>query len=166
MKNLILLGGLFQLFICCEVKYSEKKINDIPPKTFPKQIGLINDYEGVFTKDQNAALKKILYDLKLNEKKEIIIIAVASFAPYNDFQDYIVDLGNNWRIGVENKNTIIIAFSKKNRKVALSIAENTENLSQEKSMKIMSEIIIPEFKEGRYFEGINKGVSSFETLWH
>lgn len=164
--SIFLIIATLQLFISCEVKYKESSFADNKEvNLFPKRLGLLNDFENVFTKEQNFELNKVLSDFEVNSKKHIIIASTSTFLPYDDFQKYTIDLAKNWDIEGDNDgNTILIVFSKEHRKIGLSVASGVQ-IKDEKVQKIISEILLPDFKENNYYSGTKKGILELIKVW-
>lgn len=153
-----------QILLSCETKNKEDVSLSIQDsiKAFPKQIGLLNDFESIFTVEQKQELKNILSDFKAIKGKQVIIVSVEAYQPYNDFKEFTVDLGNDWKLSY----AVLIVFSKEKRKIALSITDDVTDLSGTEGQRIVSEMIIPSFKDDNYYEGIKKGVQEFIAKWH
>ena len=134
---------------------------------FPKQIGYVNDYENVFTNEQISELENIIRDYEKKTTNEICVVSLKSIEPYNDISLYATELANNWGIGKSEKdNGLIILFSKSLRSIRISTGYGTEKiLTDEKCKKIIDEIIIPEFKKGKYHSGIKNGIMELIAEW-
>jgi uncharacterized protein len=135
--------------------------------TFPKSIGIINDYGQIFTESQRLELSKILYDYDMETTRQIVVITVDSITPYSDIQKYASDLGHEWRVGSAGKdNGLVIVLCKPIRQIAISTGYGTELvLTDEICKNVIDQVIIPEFKNGDYYAGIKKGVLELIEKW-
>lgn len=161
-KIIAIISIIFSLFFCSYVTRHKKELSVVEQtNTFPKQIGLLNDFEGDFTIEQKKELKQVISNFQKSTSKSIIVVSIETFAPYDDLKKFTVDLGNNWKL----KNTVLIVFSKNKRKIALSITSDVTGLSDSNGQNIVSEIIIPEFKKNNFYHGIRKGTDTFIKKW-
>ena len=69
-------------------------------------------------------------------------------------------MANYWGIGKENKNNgIAIVFGKQIKQIRIQVGYGLENkLKDEEVKKIIADIIIPEFINDDFFNGIKKGL--------
>ena len=152
------------------------KYKDVPPTPkqtedkimiFPEQTGFINDQENIFNARQKAELNKKLSEFYKEENKKIIIVSVEDFKGAKDFQEFAQQLGDHWNIGKDtNGNTVLLVFSKKKRKVTLTIAAGfNTGFGNKIKRNIVEGIIIPKFKEGKFYEGIMDGCSKLISIW-
>ncbi|AWH86377.1 hypothetical protein HYN59_15230 [Flavobacterium album] len=145
---------------------SGKKINK-PSIFYPNQQGLINDFDSIFTNDQKDELSQMLLDYNIKSKNKIIIASLDSIPTDINFQVYAEDLGRRWKIEQNNQGrTILIVFSKRNRKVALTKTNAVVNLSEDNIKSIVSKEILPDFKRDNYYLGIKKGILGIMNKWN
>lgn len=133
---------------------------------YPVQKYLVNDYERLFTTKQINELNTILVEFDCISKNKIILLSVKSYNENISFQDYVSELGKKWHID-KNKNgrTILIVFSREKRKIALTLGTGVEGFSQSQANKIISEEVIPEFKQDQYYTGIKSCVNEIIKKW-
>ena len=168
MKYIIILCIIFPILLSCKFKYEEKPIpkNENQISIFPDQQGLVNDYENIFTTEQRTELSKILLDFKEGQGKEIIIVTITNTDNYVDFEKYTHELGINWMIGKNtNGKSVLIVISKSRRKIGASMATGISDELDDKMMKEISEVIIPEFKKDKFYEGIRDGSLKLISIW-
>jgi len=134
---------------------------------FPAPLGVVSDYESIFSEEQNSSLTKILNDYEEATSREIVIVTIDSITPYNNLKDYSTDLGNEWRIGkVKSNNGLLIVMSKNLKKIRITTGYGTEkNLTDKICKKIIDSTIIPEFRRGDYYVGVEKGVQALKSKW-
>ncbi|MFI1742855.1 TPM domain-containing protein [Thalassobellus sediminis] len=153
-----------------EKEYSESKTSELVLDSigsFPFPIGSVSDYEKIFNENQISNLTKIISDYEQKTTREIAIVTVNSIEPYENIADYSTDLANEWGIGnPESDNGLLILFSKSLRELRITTGFGTEKiLTDKKCKKVIDETIIPEFKNGDYYNGIEKGLSQLIKLW-
>ncbi|MBJ6366809.1 TPM domain-containing protein [Snuella sedimenti] len=134
---------------------------------FPKPVGYVNDFEQIFTPDQKILLEKLISNYEKRTTKEIAIITVSTIEPYDNIKDYGTDISNEWGIGKKGKdNGLAIIFSKSLREVRVSTGNGTEKiLTDEICKSIIDQIMVPEFKNGEYYNGIEKGLLELIAKW-
>ena len=153
-----------------EKELSEKKSSEIALDSigdFPFPIGSVSDYERIFDKKQISNLTKIIADYEQKTTREIAIVSINSIEPYENINDYSTDLANEWGIGnPETDNGLLILFSKNLREIRISTGLGTEKkLTDEICKNVIDKTIIPELKNGDYYNGIEKGLNELIKLW-
>ncbi|TYP70884.1 TPM domain-containing protein [Aquimarina intermedia] len=135
---------------------------------YPKQIGLVNDFENIFTEEEKTQLTKLLSYYKKTSFREIAIITIDSIPINTEFDQYVIIVSENWNVGRNNNgNGLTLALSKSLKKVRISTTEKTKNLylSDEFCKKVIEENMIPEFKNGNYYDGILLGLNELMRKW-
>ncbi|MCX2681446.1 TPM domain-containing protein [Galbibacter sp. EGI 63066] len=145
-----------------EFDFSETEKNK-----FPEPVGYVNDFEELFTAEQKNELEKSISDYENETTREIAIVTVNSIAPYDNIADFATDLSNKWGVGKAMiDNGLVIVFSKSLRKIRISTGNGTEKiLTDEICKNILDQTIIPEFKKGKYYSGIEKGLAELIDKW-
>ena len=129
---------------------------------------IINDYDSVFNSNQRKELSDYLYDYDIKTTRQIVVVTVDKIDPYSDVQKLATDLGNYWGVGTEEKNNgITIVLCKPQRKIGIATGLGTELvLTDEICKNVIDRIMIPEFKNGNYYNGIKQGVAELIDKWH
>ncbi len=152
-----------------EIKKSatEIQLSKTVKNAFPKPIGIINDYGKIFTESQRAELSKILYDYDIETTRQIVVVTIDSIKPYQNIQKYATDLGNEWGIGdAEKNNGLTIVVCNPCRQIGIATGLGTELiLTDEICKNAIDQTIIPEFKNGEFYNGIKKGVTELIEKW-
>lgn len=135
--------------------------------TFPKPIGIINDYGKVFSELQRTELSKVIYDYNIETTRQIVVVTIDSIKPYQNIQKYAVDLGNEWGIGnAEKNNGLTIVVCNPCRQIGIATGTGTELiLTDEICKNVIDQTIIPEFKNGKFYGGIKNGVAELIKKW-
>lgn len=135
-------------------KYTEEE------NTYPLQKHLVNDYEKLFTEEQISELSGILVKFDSMSQNKIILLSVKSYNENVSFQDYVSELGSKWHID-KNKHgrTILIVFSREKRKIALTLGAGVKGFSESQANEIISQKVIPEFKQDQYYIGVKNCVN-------
>ena len=134
---------------------------------FPKPIGIINDFGQIFTESQRTELTKILYDYDIETTRQIVVVTIDSIKPYNNIQKYATDLGNSWGVGTAEKNNgLTIVVCNPCKQIGIATGLGTELiLTDEICKNVIDQTIIPEFKDGNFYDGIKNGVVELIEKW-
>lgn len=174
----IILIIFFTLNSCKTKQIEEKEPTTDPPKIeflefnfgesdLPKLKREVNDFEHVFTIEQLEKLTLMIREFEKNTSNQIVIVSIKSIGTYTDFEKFSVDLSNYNGIGLKGiNNGLTIVFSKKLRTIRISTGLGTEkNLTDDICKNIIDQTIIPEFKKGDYYSGIEKGMVELMAKW-
>ncbi|TXD70822.1 TPM domain-containing protein [Aequorivita lipolytica] len=132
----------------------------------PNSLAIV-DNSNIFSISENIDLATKLVQYGDKTTRQIAVVTVDSISPYNDIQKYASDLGNYWGVGQKDiDNGLLIVFSKPLRKVAISTGYGTEKVLTDSICKqIIDSVMIPKFKEDKYYEGIDMGVNAIIKIW-
>ena len=166
---------LLSLIACKSNNVPESNQNPIVQKNptqfdgmrFPKPLGFVNDFEQIFTIEERKALEKRLTEYEKSTTREFVIITVDSIKPYENINDFATDLSNNWGIGKkETDNGLSIVLSKSLGKIRISTGLGTEKILTDEICKdIIDRAIIPEFRNGNLYKGVEKGITELMAQW-
>ena len=162
---------LILTFFSCKTAKVESKIEH--PKTeiiaseFPQQIGFVNDFENIFTEEEIKFLEKLLIYYKDTSNRQVAVITIDSIPKNTEFEQYAIKMSDNWNVGKDNEgNGLTVVLSKSLRKVRISTTEKTRYyLTDEFCKKVIDENMIPEFKNGKYYDGLLLGLNELIRKW-
>ncbi|MGJ8592247.1 MAG: TPM domain-containing protein [Aquaticitalea sp.] len=154
-------------FISC--LFNCKNVNPENTSTSPFNAQpVVMDYSKLFTDSQLDSLSNKIVAYERSFTNEIAIITQDSIPKNEDIQVYATRLGN--RIGVGKKNTnngLLIFVSTYDRKVAIATGLGTEKIITDSLCKvIIDSTMIPYFKKGNYYLGIDRALDSLISKWH
>ena len=150
---------LFILFAVIAGTLLSVHAQDIPEPMTPKRI--VNDFTGLFSTQERAALEKKLVNFNNNSSTQIAVVTVPSLNGY-DINDYAARLGEKWGIGQKGKdNGIVILIKPKSGRekgeVAISVGYGLEGVVPDvTASRIIRNEIIPAFQADNYYKGIDK----------
>jgi uncharacterized protein len=136
---------------------------DIPPRPSPPK--LVNDFAGVLTPYQVSHLEEILVGYDDSTSVQVAVVIVNSLGGA-DVADYALELGRKWGVGNKKTNNGVVLLvsvggGEGQRKVFISPGYGLEaNLSDYLAKTIVDVEMIPEFRQGNIYRGIEKGVSA------
>lgn len=130
--------------------------------TFPKlPKGWVNDYEKVFSDDEERKLDSVIRQYEKETSIEIVIVTIdTTKTSRENFEALSLRIAKTWEIGKKGKdNGILIAFSKGYNMIRIQNGNGIEKiLSNQETGKIIQDNFIPEFKKGNYYKGMFNGI--------
>ena len=127
----------------------------------PKPHNWTNDYENLFSKEEETKLNQIISDFEKETTVEIAIVTIDTFKVSKEkFEDLSLHIARTWGVGKKEKsNGILIAISKGYLKIRIQNGDGIVLfLSDDETAKIIRNDIIPYFKKEDYFEGTKAGI--------
>lgn len=138
---------------------------DIPP--VPQKQTSVYDYAGIMNASEKASLEEKLIKYSDSTTTQIVVITIESLKG-EDIGILTPKWGQTWGIGgsKENDNGVIILLAEKERKIWISAGYGVEDrLSAGIIGEMTRNVIIPEFKAGSYYKGLDKGTDAiFDIL--
>ncbi len=129
---------------------------------FPQPIGFVNDFENILSKQEERILTKMIHEQRAVTKDQIAIITVADIEPHEHLDDYARGLVFYWGVGEKNnRQGILIALGKDLRRIRIENGAGiVKRLTNDETLQIINDIIIPEFKQDHFFQGLKKGMEA------
>lgn len=133
----------------------------------PKLQTSVYDYGKVLSGQEKAALETKLIQYSDSTSTQIVVITIESLLG-EDIGILTPKWGQTWGIGgsEKNDNGVIILLAKKERKIWISAGYGVEDrLTAGIGGEITRNYILPEFKAGNYYAGLDKGTDAvFDVL--
>lgn len=151
MKRLLTFLILACLCIVCQAK------DAIPAAPNPPR--LVNDYAGVFSAEQKASMEKRLVDFNDSTSNVVCVVIVDDLGDYTA-AEFAFELGNRWGVqDKKNNNGLVILIKTRNETagdVFIATGYAFESVLPDAYVKsITSDIMVPQLKEGRYYEAVS-----------
>lgn len=129
---------------------------DIPEK--PTIQTSVYDYASLLTPSQKSALENKLVRYADSTSTQIVCIIIGS-AKGEDISLLGARWGQKWGIGQKGKdNGILITLAKDDRRVDINTGYGIEyRITDRMALQIINQVMIPEFKYGNYYAGLDKG---------
>ena len=156
-KYTSILLKLLLFFLFTQVSFAQF---DIPEK--PEFQTSVYDYAKVLSADEKAQLEEKLIRYSDSTSTQIVVITIESLKG-EDIGILTPKWGQKWGIGgtAKNDNGVIILLAKAERKIWISAGYGLEDrLTAGIGGEITRNIIIPEFKAGSYYSGLDKGTDA------
>ncbi len=136
----------------------------IPEK--PKLQTSVYDYVNLLSSSQKTNLESKLVRYSDTTSTQIVV-AIISSTEGESINYLAANWGEKWGIGdAEKDNGVLVLLAKDDRKIAIQNGKGVEHLMTDfQSKRIIEKVIIPEFKKGDYYRGLDKGSDYiFRTL--
>lgn len=131
----------------------------IPPK--PANQTSVYDYENLLTPAQKAELEQKLINYADTTSTQIVV-AIRSDLCGEAISALAADWAHQWGIGQKGKdNGVFILLSPQERQIFIATGYGAEGaLTDAMTKRIIETIILPEFRAGSYYNGLNKGTDA------
>lgn len=135
---------------------------DIPPK--PERIEnqtSLYDYINLLSKSQQKTLEQKLINYADSTSTQIVV-AIISSTNGEEIKYLAAQWGHAWGIGqAEEDNGILILMAKDDRQITIQTGYGIEEFSTDfQSKRIIERVIVPKFKQGDYYGGLNAGADA------
>ena len=128
----------------------------IPP--VPRIKKAVHQYSELFNLNQAARLNQKLTKYADSTSTQIVVISIPS-TNGEEIKYLAAQWGEKWGVGQKGlDNGCVILIAKDERKIAIQNGKGLEEfLTDALSKRIIEEVILPEFKNGKFYLGIDKG---------
>lgn len=138
----------------------EKEVIQIPELT-----GRIVDLTNTLSFREVEKLEKKLKDLEDRKGSQIAVLIIPTTG-LETIEEYSIKVAEKWKIGRKGiDDGVILIISKHDRRLRIEVGYGLEGVIPDAVAKrIIEEIIVPNFKKGNFYEGIDKGVDAIIKL--
>ncbi len=125
----------------------------------PALTGRVVDRTGTLTADQVASLDDRLRAFEERKGSQVAVLIVPTTAP-ETIEQFSLRVAEAWKIGRKKVDDgAILTVAKDDRTLRIEVGYGLEGaLTDVTSRRIIDEIIVPQFRQGRFYEGISAGV--------
>ena len=157
-RTFLCLTVLFLFASLCSCRHDEGGAPNIPNKPNPPR--LVNDFANILTDSQKQDLEKKLVSYNDSTSTQICVVTVKSLNGYES-NDYAQRLGEKWGVGSKKDNGVVILVKPKTKNedgdVAIQTGYGMEPIITDAiAGRIIRKKMIPAFKEGNYYKGIDE----------
>jgi uncharacterized protein len=134
---------------------------EIPPRPMPPR--LVNDMAGVLLRQEADDLERKLVAYNNSTSTQIAIVTVKTTGDY-DISETALKILRDWGVGSKEKNNgLVILAAIDDRKVRIETGYGLEGAVPDAiANRIIDEIIVPNFREGHYYQGLDEAVNAIE----
>jgi uncharacterized protein len=174
LSNIILLGLVFFISVsaCAQKGKEADKRPKEPEKSeaaaaiaaakLPHPASFLNDKSGLFSESDKAETERVL--LELRDKAQIdLAIAVVDTTDGKDIFNYSLAMARDRKVGAKNGGALLVVAIK-DRKWHIQIDQRLQTDLSNEEVKNIGEVMIPDFREDKYVEGIKKCVEKMISV--
>jgi uncharacterized protein len=135
------------------------------PET-PKFQTSVYDYVKLLSASQKTNLESKLVMYSDTTSTQIVVVIISS-TQGEDINYLAANWGEKWGVGdAEKDNGVLVLLAKEDKKIAIQNGRGIEYLLTDfQSKRIIERVIIPEFRKGDFYSGLDKGADYiFKTL--
>lgn len=138
----------------------------IPARPNPPR--LVNDFADILTDRQENALERKLVAYSDSTSTQICVVTVTSLDGTTS-DDFAYQIGEKWGVGTKNNNGVVILVKPKTADelgdVSIQVGYGMEPyVTDAVNHRIRTKEMIPAFKEGDYYKGIDNAVNAIIGL--
>jgi len=155
-KYFLVLSTVILSFLNCVNSFAQA---DIPPK--PTLQTSVYDEAKILSAYEKNALEQKLINYSDTTSTQIVV-AIIKTTNNEDIAFYAAKWAHEWGIGQKDKdNGIFLLVAKDDRKLTIQTGQGVEHLLTDAlSKRIIENIISPAFKNGNFYEGLDRGTSA------
>lgn len=133
----------------------------------PKLQARVTDLAGVLTPEQISSLEAKLKALEVSDSTQVAVLIIPSLEG-DSLEDFSMRVATAWRLGQKGRdNGALLLVVMKERKVRIEVGYGLEpTLTDAKSFLIIQNEILPYFRQGQFYEGIEAGVNAVIQVVH
>ncbi len=135
-----------------------------PSFAIPENDGWVTDDADLLTTAQERELEVLMESYRQGSTHEIALLAVSEL-PGVDIRRFALEVSRAWGIGGKGKdNGALLVVARADRAVGIEVGRGLEGtLTDSISGRIIRDVIVPEFKAGRFFDGMRAGVQAIHA---
>ncbi len=130
------------------------------PLPVPRLEARVTDLTGTLTAGEQADLEQQLAAFEARKGAQIAVLVVATTAP-EAIEQYSIRVAESWKIGRKKTDDgVLLLLAKDDHATRIEVGYGLEGaLPDATANRILDETMIPLFRQGQYFAGINAGVA-------
>ncbi len=121
--------------------------------------GRVTDLTATLADGQKSALEQTLRSFEATKGSQVAVLIVPSTAP-ETIEQYALRVAEQWKLGRKNVDDgALLVVAKNDRTLRIEVGYGLEGaLTDADCKRIISEIIVPRFRQGDFYGGITAGV--------
>ena len=131
----------------------------------PRLTGRVNDYANILTSGQKTSFESFLKKVETASSAQVVLLTINSLEGGN-LEDFSMTVSEKWKVGQKDKdNGVILLIVVKDKKIRIEVGYGLEGvLTDLKCGYIIRQLIVPGFKKGKFYDGINEGLTAITGL--
>jgi uncharacterized protein len=143
-------GWLALLLLCCSAVFAAPQ--------FPALTGRVVDAAGLLSAGGQQQLNAQLAAFEQASSIQLVVVTLPNLQGY-EIEEFGYQLGRAWGIGEKGRNNgVLLIVAQAERKVRIEVGYGLEGaLTDALAANIINTVILPQFKLGRFEDGIEQG---------
>lgn len=132
---------------------------------FPTLTGRVVDNANMLSAVEEQQLTALLASHEQRTTNQVVVVTLPELQGYQ-IEEFGYQLGRHWGIGQKDKNNgVLLIVGKQERTVRIEVGYGLESrLTDAMASLIIQNEIVPNFRQGRFGNGINQGTASIVRL--
>ena len=125
----------------------------------PPMGGRVTDQTATLSDEQKSVLEQTLQSFEARKGSQVAVLIVPTTAP-ETIEQYALRVAEQWKPGRKNVDDgALLVVAKNDRTLRIEVGYGLEGaLTDAASKRIISEVIVPRFRQGDFYGGITAGV--------
>lgn len=125
----------------------------------------VTDLIGLLSSGESNAIEQKLAQFEQEKGSQIVVLIMSTTKP-EEIEQYSIRLAEDWKVGREGVDDgIILLVAKDDRKLRIEVGYGLEGAVPDAySKRIIEQIILPQFRDGDFYHGIDSGVDALIAL--
>ncbi len=156
---LVLVGAAAHVAVAPAAAQSATVAQALPPRPSPPR--LVNDLTGLLAPAEADALERKLVALDDSTGTQVAVVIVNTTDGIEP-NEYATELGRAWGVGQRGTNNgVVLLAAMEDRQVYIATGYGAEGgLTDAVAATIVREIIVPRFREGRFYDGLDRATDA------
>jgi uncharacterized protein len=127
--------------------------------------GRVNDTGGMLSPETERRIEALLKELEEKDSTQVAVLTVPSLGG-DSLEDFSIRVAERWKIGRKGfDNGVILLIARDDRKVRIEVGYGLEGrLTDLTAGRIIRDRIVPEFRAGRFDQGVLNGVAAIAEV--
>jgi uncharacterized protein len=127
--------------------------------------GRVNDTGGMLSPETERRIETLLKELEETDSTQVAVLTVPSLGG-DSLEDFSIRVAERWKIGRKGfDNGVILLVARDDRKVRIEVGYGLEGrLTDLTAGRIIRDRIVPEFRAGRFDQGVLNGVAAIAEV--
>ena len=130
----------------------------------PAPDGFVTDLAGLLEPQQERALEALMESYEQGSGNEIALLTVGELGG-RSLERYALEVARDWGLGkADEHNGALLLVARQERKMRIEVGRGLEgSLTDSICGRIIRDVISPEFKRGRFYEGLRAGIEAMHA---
>jgi len=130
----------------------------------PRNDGWVTDRAGFLTAQQEQSLETLMDSYKRGSGHEVALLTVPDLGGQS-LERYALEVAREWGIGrADLHDGALLLVAREERKIRIEVGRGLEGtLTDSISGRIIRDVIAPEFRKGRTYEGLRAGIEAIHA---